>query len=217
MIQLLEPPRQCLADQSADLSYEHQTLADIARRESQHEADALGYPSLPAKIAQAPCGTPDEVLHRFMPMLHHLYAGLQEDNGPLVEPTYVAGVNQPGLRLTRLGKLVVNACHDIAWRENAWPDLDRAFINHRLEPGDVQDLLGTALEPLGKRTEKNPIQVNVPANFPLVPMDFTLMAQVIVNLLENAIKYSPQDSLIEVTASLDDANARLQIHRYVHP
>jgi two-component system sensor histidine kinase KdpD len=42
-------------------------------------------------------------------------------------------------------------------------------------------------------------------------MDFTLMAQVLVNLLENAIKYSPQDSWIEVVALLDDSKVRLQI------
>lgn len=89
--------------------------------------------------------------------------------------------------------------------------IESGTIKLRLEPGDVQDLVGTALEQLGKRAEKNPIKVNIPANFPLVPMDFTLMAQVVVNLLENAIKYSPQDSLIEVTASLDDSKARLQI------
>ncbi len=89
--------------------------------------------------------------------------------------------------------------------------IESGAIKLRLEPCDVQDLVGTALEQLGKRSEKNQIKVNMPANFPLVPMDFTLMAQVIVNLLENAIKYSPQDSLIEVTASLDGSKARLQI------
>jgi two-component system sensor histidine kinase KdpD len=42
-------------------------------------------------------------------------------------------------------------------------------------------------------------------------MDFTLMVQVIVNVLENAVKYSPKDSLIEVSADLLDQKARLQI------
>jgi two-component system, OmpR family, sensor histidine kinase KdpD len=89
--------------------------------------------------------------------------------------------------------------------------IESGAIKLRLEPGDVQDLIGTAIEQLGRRAEKKRIKVDVPANFPLVPMDFTLMAQVIVNLLENAIKYSPQDSLIEVFASLDGSKARLQI------
>ena len=48
-------------------------------------------------------------------------------------------------------------------------------------------------------------------DFPLVPMDFTLMVQVIVNLLENAIKYSPENSLIEISSTLDGEKIRVQI------
>jgi two-component system sensor histidine kinase KdpD len=89
--------------------------------------------------------------------------------------------------------------------------IESGAIKLRLEPCDVQDLIGTAIEQLGKRAEKNQIKVDVPVNYPLVSMDFTLMAQVIVNLLENAMKYSPEESLIEIVASMDDSKARLQI------
>jgi two-component system, OmpR family, sensor histidine kinase KdpD len=89
--------------------------------------------------------------------------------------------------------------------------IESGAIKLHLEPGDVQDLIGTALEQLGKRASKNKIKVDVQPNLPLIPMDFTLMVQVIVNLLENAIKYSPEDSLIEVTATVDGTNTRLQI------
>lgn len=63
-------------------------------------------------------------------------------------------------------------------------------------------MIGTALEQLGKRVADHEIKVNVPDEFPLVPMDFTLIVQVVVNLLENAVKYSPKNSLIEVSAFL---------------
>jgi len=89
--------------------------------------------------------------------------------------------------------------------------IESGAIKLRVEPGDVQDLIGTAIEQLGKRADAHHIHVQVPADFPLVPMDFTLMAQVVVNLLENAIKYSPEHSSIEVSAALDDSKARLNI------
>jgi len=89
--------------------------------------------------------------------------------------------------------------------------IESGAIKLHLEPCDIQDLIGTALEQLGTRANKNQIKVNIPASFALLPMDFTLMAQVMVNLLENAIKYSPEDSLIEVSAFLDGSKARLQI------
>jgi two-component system sensor histidine kinase KdpD len=89
--------------------------------------------------------------------------------------------------------------------------IESGAIKMHLEPGDVQDLIGTALEQLGKRVGDHQVQVNIPADYPLLPMDFTLMVQVLVNVFENAVKYSPQTSLIEISANLADGKARLQI------
>jgi two-component system sensor histidine kinase KdpD len=89
--------------------------------------------------------------------------------------------------------------------------IESGAIKMHLEPGDVQDLVGTALEQLGKRVANHTVRVNIPEEYPLVPMDFTLMVQVLVNVLENAVKYSPENSLIEISTDLADGKARLQI------
>ncbi|MCC7119107.1 MAG: sensor histidine kinase KdpD [Anaerolineales bacterium] len=89
--------------------------------------------------------------------------------------------------------------------------IESGGIKLHLEPSDVQDLIGTAIEQIGWRISQRQVKINIPSDFPLVQMDFTLMAQAIVNLLENAVKYSPENSVIEVTASLADSNARLKI------
>lgn len=89
--------------------------------------------------------------------------------------------------------------------------IESGAIKLHLEPGDVQDLIGTAIEQLSRRIEQHQVRIDVPAKFPLVPMDFNLMVQVFVNLLENAVKYSPESSLIEICATWDDRNAHLQV------
>jgi len=89
--------------------------------------------------------------------------------------------------------------------------IESGAIKLHCEPGDVQDVIGTALEQLGKRVASHEIQVNIPDDFPLVPMDFTLIVQVMVNLLENAVKYSPFGSLIEVSAFTFNDKARLEV------
>ena len=89
--------------------------------------------------------------------------------------------------------------------------IESGAIKLHLEPGDIQDVVGTALEQLGKRVGRHRVQANIPADFPLMPMDFTLIVQVLVNVLENAVKYSPENSLIEISADLLDGKARLQI------
>ena len=89
--------------------------------------------------------------------------------------------------------------------------IESGAIRLNLQPGDVQDVIGTALEQLGNRTAGHSIKVSVPDDFPLIPLDFTLMVQVVVNILENAVKYSPEGSLIEVSASLQEKNVHIEI------
>jgi two-component system sensor histidine kinase KdpD len=89
--------------------------------------------------------------------------------------------------------------------------IESGAIRLHNEPGDIEDMIGTALEQLGKRLGGHDVKVHIPSDFPLVPMDFSLMVQVIVNVLDNAVKYSPDCSLIEVSASVADQKARIQI------
>lgn len=89
--------------------------------------------------------------------------------------------------------------------------IESGAIKLHLEPCDLQDVIGTALEQLCKRVAAHEIKINVPNDLPLIPLDFTLIVQVLVNLLENAVKYSPKGSLIEVDALLVGTQARIRV------
>lgn len=80
----------------------------------------------------------------------------------------------------------------------------------RLESGGIQiekewqpleEVIGTTLGRLGKQMDDHPITVHLPPDLPLVPFDSMLIEQVLVNLVENAIKYTPSCSPIEISAS----------------
>ena len=73
----------------------------------------------------------------------------------------------------------------------------------------MQDLVGSALAQLGGRLEGHPVSVQVPEGLPLVPLDFVLMVQVLYNLLDNALKYSPAGAPIEVRAR--EAGSQLEL------
>jgi two-component system sensor histidine kinase KdpD len=79
------------------------------------------------------------------------------------------------------------------------------------EPGDVQDLIGSALAQAERWLELRPVSVDVPADLPLVPMDFVLMHQVLVNLLDNAVRYSPPASPIELRARADGSELQIEV------
>jgi two-component system sensor histidine kinase KdpD len=130
-------------------------------------------------------------------------SSLDEDNGTLDDASRRALIENARSESDRLNRLVGNLLNMTRIESGA------IILNH--EPGDIQDVIGTTLEQLGGRVAEHEIKVNVPDDFPLVPMDFTLIVQVVVNLLDNAVKYSPKGSLIEVSALLVDDNVRLQI------
>ena len=130
-------------------------------------------------------------------------SSLDEDNGTLNESTRRALIENARGEADRLNRLVGNLLN--------MTRIESGAIKLRLESEDIQDVIGTALEQLGPRVANRKIQVNVPAGFPLVPMDFTLIAQVLVNFLENAVKYSPANSIIEASAELLDEKIRIKI------
>ncbi len=130
-------------------------------------------------------------------------SALDDDDGLLDDLSRKALIENARGEADRLNRLVGNLL--------SMTRIESGAIKLHLEPGDIQDLIGTALEQLGKRIENHKVNVNVPMDFPLVPMDFTLMVQVIVNLLENAVKYSPENSLIEFSSALDGEKIRVQI------
>lgn len=83
----------------------------------------------------------------------------------------------------------------------------------RLESGTVQvekewqpleEVVGTALLRLGDMLSDHPLTTAIPDDLPLVPIDSVLIEQVLVNLLENAVKYTPPASPITLSAWIED-------------
>ncbi len=89
--------------------------------------------------------------------------------------------------------------------------LEASAMKLVVEPADVQDLVGAALEEVGERLRERAVDVSVPANLPLVSIDFVLMTRVLTNVLDNAIKYSTPDSPIEIHARLIERQVEIEI------
>jgi two-component system sensor histidine kinase KdpD len=68
------------------------------------------------------------------------------------------------------------------------------------QPAEVQDLVGAALEQLGKHIGSHPIDIDLPSDLPFIPVDSGLFVQALFNVLDNALKYSPHGSPIEIAA-----------------
>jgi two-component system sensor histidine kinase KdpD len=88
--------------------------------------------------------------------------------------------------------------------------LESGAMRIKKEACDIQDLVGSTLEELGSRLGERSIRIDIPPELPLIPMDFVLVERVLVNVIDNALKYSPASTPIEITAHI--AGAFLEIN-----
>jgi two-component system sensor histidine kinase KdpD len=75
----------------------------------------------------------------------------------------------------------------------------------------LEEPIGVALIRLEERLRTHPVKVSLPSDLPLVPVDAVLIEQVFVNLLENAAKYTPVGTAIEITADVEDGAIRVSV------
>jgi len=90
----------------------------------------------------------------------------------------------------------------------------------RLQQGEVrlkrewlplEEVIGAALQDLAAPLARHAVRVDLPADLPLLELDATLMERVFCNLLENAAKYTPPGSHIEIAARHDTDTAVISV------
>lgn len=87
--------------------------------------------------------------------------------------------------------------------------LESGILKPTREWIDMADLVGVSLKEVRDMLPEHRLTVEIPSNLPLVQADFALIEQVLINLLENAVKYSPPESMISVAIS--DETTRLKV------
>jgi K+-sensing histidine kinase KdpD len=75
----------------------------------------------------------------------------------------------------------------------------------------VEEVIESALGRVRGRLGERRVHTAVPEEVPMVPMDSVLVEQVLVNLLENAIRYSPDASPIDITVSQTNGSAAIEL------
>jgi len=75
---------------------------------------------------------------------------------------------------------------------------DGPKLNKELEP--IEEVVAEAMNKSQKRFPELHFQVSLPEEFIMLPMDPTLIVQVLMNLIENAVKYSKNRHQIDICA-----------------
>ncbi len=80
--------------------------------------------------------------------------------------------------------------------------LDAGVVKLNKQWHPLEEIIGTVLTRLQKHLADRPIKVKLPAGIPMVFVDAVMIEQVLINLLENAIRYTPLGSELEITAEM---------------
>lgn len=75
----------------------------------------------------------------------------------------------------------------------------------------LDEIIGVALNRLEQRLSGRDVKVYLPADLPPVPIDAVLIEQVLINLLENALKYTPAGGPIEISAHCRSNAVELEV------
>jgi two-component system sensor histidine kinase KdpD len=89
--------------------------------------------------------------------------------------------------------------------------LEAGELRINQEPCDLQDLIGCALTALDAQLQDRPIEIDLAQGLPLVTMDMVLMTQVLINLVENGVKYTPPGSPLALRARIEAEELILEV------
>lgn len=78
----------------------------------------------------------------------------------------------------------------------------------------IEEIVGSALNRLEKQLRERPVRTLLPDDLPLLWIDAVLMEQVLVNLIENAAKYSPASSPIDISSQIENGCCLLRVADY---
>lgn len=93
----------------------------------------------------------------------------------------------------RLNRLVANLL-DMTKLQSA-----NLEIKKQLHP--LEEIVGASLSCMEDRLSKHQIKTGIPTDLPFIRVDAILIQQLLVNLIENAVKYTPDGSIIEISAT----------------
>ena len=90
-----------------------------------------------------------------------------------------------------------------------WLEAGGLKLNQQWQP--LQEVVGAALHRMHRRLADRAITTDVPGDLPLVHIDAVLIEQLLINLLDNAMQYTPAGTAIEIAARQNGAAIEVEV------
>lgn len=87
-------------------------------------------------------------------------------------------------------------------------------IELKKNPSSLKKIINAAIKISSETFEKRPIQLNIPDNLPLITLDHKYIQEVLMHLLDNAIKFSVPKSNIQLSVQLKEEHVIVSIEDF---
>ena len=147
----------------------------------------------------------DSVTHEFRTPLTAIKASVttmlaDENLDPSLRHDLLSVINEEADRLNHL----VGEAAEMA-------QLDANQVELHRQPHPISEAIARAMEESKQRLANHPVELRVPENLPLLSIDLERITSVLIQLLENAAKYSSTGSPIRITAEKNEDKITVSI------
>jgi two-component system sensor histidine kinase KdpD len=187
-------PRRLMAPEQLHLleTFANQTALGLERATLAGEAQQAQIQVATERLRNSLLSTVSHDLRTPLTAIAGAASGLLADNAPLDPSTRHELCQTIADEAHRLNRLVNNLLD--------MTRLESGAIQVHKEWQPLEEVVGAALTRLEAQLHERPLTTHFPADLLLVPLDSVLIEQVLINVLDNAVKYTPPGSPIDLTA-----------------
>ncbi|MBZ5607337.1 MAG: DUF4118 domain-containing protein [Acidobacteriia bacterium] len=182
--------------------FAHQTALAMERTRSQHAAEAARIEMQREEMRSSLLSAVSHDLRTPLASITGAASTLRSQGDRLEPETRNELLESISDEAERLSRLVSNLL-DMTRLESG--------VELRRDLYPLEEIVGAALQRMERQLQRRQVTTDLPDSLPLVYADDVLLGQVVVNLLENAVKYTPEGTPIEVAAEAGTQAITLEI------
>ena len=182
--------------------FAHQTATAIDSAHSQYAAEAARVQMQTEQMRSSLLSAVSHDLRTPLASITGAASTLRSQGEKLLPETRQELLESIADEAERLGRLVSNLL-DMTRLESG--------VELRRDLYPLEEIVGAALQRMERQLSRRPVTTHLPDSLPLISVDDVLFGQLLVNLLENAAKYSPEETPIEIEAESSGEAITLEV------
>ena len=89
--------------------------------------------------------------------------------------------------------------------------IESGALKPKREWNILPEIIGSVIARMKHLAVEHTLQIDVPENLPLIPVDYVQMEQVFTNLISNSLKYAPPNTTVSIWARVEGESIHVQV------